>query len=340
MTDNEWSLRSLLGLKGRSGFVLLGLLLATIALIMTRNFESTNNRGSVAVAFLLMAPTAVVVVRAERDPLALPLTVLIVALGPALIALTARDMTSDRTIWTSFAYSYVLCLLVVRGRMLWAWCGVALMSCVAAAIGVREGFGADAFASSIAPAGTVAAVSLFAYKMQPTLQSLRALRHESTLRAAAAAMLVAENEERQRQLRRLDSVTRPVLETIARGEELDDSTREECRLLEAQLRDQLRAPELATETIARAARQARGRGVDVSLLAGGALADVSSSVRSTVREVIVDELNAVQTGTAFVRIRPVGRPVVATVLVRDKSTNRRVEIDASGTATVTVEPDE
>src|SRR5690606_40103107 len=109
----------------------------------------------------------------------------------------------------------------------------------------------------------------------------------------------------------LDKVARPILERIAGGADLDPAERRECRLLEAELRDRLRAPELATEEIGRAARVARARGVEVVLLDDGGFADVPDAVREQVVELAVAELTRAESGTVTVRVLPPGRSMLA-----------------------------
>lgn len=340
VTGREWSLPSLLGLRGGSTGVLLGLLLFTMAMIMMRNVETAAHEVPIAVGFAVMAVAAVVVVRMPSDPLPLPLTIVIAALGPVITLATAGDLGSDRTMWTSFAYSYVLCLLAVRGRMWWAWIGVAAMGLAALSVSHDAGFTADALAGAIAPIGTVAAVSVFAVLMQPTLESLRALQQEALVRAAGEAALAGQSEERDRQLARLDAIARPALERIASGDELDLEMREECRLLEAELRDGLRAPQLSTATLSAAARTARSRGVEVALLDDGGLSAVSENVSSTVLRQVAEALDSARIGSITVRILPKGRRIVATLLINESGHDRRTEIDHDGVAQTSIDPAE
>ncbi|MFI6045769.1 hypothetical protein ACIA8C_29365 [Nocardia sp. NPDC051321] len=330
-TDTEFGLRDLLGLRDPAAGLFLLILQATIVLYMVRNFGDSPLVAAVA-ALVLLAAAGVLVLVIPVDPLPLPATIFVAASGPLATALTSFDAEHgwSKQVWTAFASSYVLAVLVLRGRLGAAWLGVGGVAVVIATVGVVNGLRGEVIAGSIVPISTVAGVSLFAVIMRPTQRSLRLLREESTMRAAAEATMAAENGERDRQLARLDKVARPILERIADGVELTATEREQCRLLEAELRDGLRAPQLVTDELSSAARGARSRGVEVVLLDDGGFAGVPRWVRQQVIEAATKELDAANVGSVTVRVLPMGRRILATVLANAPHQDRRTEIDAAG----------
>lgn len=324
-----------MGLEGRAAYVMLTMLLVTMVMIMLRNMDSAANDVPVFAGFALMAVSAVVVVLTPADPLPMWATVFVVVAGPVSAIASIGGLPVDRFVWSTFAYSYVLSLLSVRGRLLAAWVGVASITTTTVVIAFAGNTSGAGVTGAIAPIGTVAAVSVFAVRMRPTLRSLHLLSDAATTRAVAEATVAAQNEERDRQLARLSEVARPLLERIASGQELSAADRTECRLREAELRDGLRAPQLAA--LATPARGARGRGVEVQLLDDGGLDGVPASVRSIVLFAAAAELDAVAEGTITVRVLPKGRRVLATVLVSGRSGDRRTEIASDGTVLTTAE---
>lgn len=330
--DADFGLRELLGLRDGAAWLFLLAFEAIIVLYMVRNFaESPPLPALLALVVLLGAGLLVVII--PVDPLPLPATVPIVLAGPAAAALTLVGLDDDggsRQVTTTFAASYVLAVLVLRGRLGAAWIGVGATAAVVVTVGLVQGLSGGAIVGTMVPIATVAGVSLFAVVMRPTQRSLRTLREEATLRAAAEATLAAENGERQRQLARLDRLARPMLDRIAAGGPLDAAEREECRLLEAELRDGLRAPQLMTDELSAAARGARSRGVEVVLLDDGGFAGVPQWVRERVVDAAARELDAANTGAVTVRVLPMGRRVLATVLATGGAEDRRTEIDAAG----------
>ncbi|WP_040791193.1 hypothetical protein [Nocardia paucivorans] len=329
-------LRDLLGLRGRAGWLFLAVLELTILLYMIRNFSVGEPIPS-AIGLVLLMAAGIVVLLIPGDPLPWPATGYIVVAGPVAIALTTPEEVTGESgqTWTVFAASYVLAVLVLRNRMGAAWLGVGGAATVLGLLATFSTVAVRSLVASIVPVATVAGVSMCVVILRPTQRSLRLLQEEAALRAAAEAALAAESGERLRQLARLDKVARPMLERIARGAELTAADREQCRLLEAELRDGLRAPQLATNELAAAAREARARGVEVVLLDDGGFAAVSDQVRRQVIEVAVRELDAAESGSVTVRVLPVGRRIVATVLADTVATSRRTEIDAGGTVVVT-----
>ncbi|MFI5779825.1 hypothetical protein [Nocardia sp. NPDC051570] len=335
-TDPRFGFRDLLGLRGGMAWLFLVILELTIALYMVGNLASAPPAAALTGLAVLGTAGALVLV-VPVDPLPLTVTAFVAASAPVAAALTMSGLSSERAhhvLWTTFASSYVLAVLVLRGRMGWAWLGVAGVAGVIAIWGARTGQSASTIVAPIVPIGTVVAISAFALIMRPTQHSLRRLREEATIRAAAEATMAAADGERIRQLARLDRVARPILERIAEGAALSVVEREECRLLEAELRDGLRAPQLVTDELSGAARGARARGVEVVLLDDGGFAGVPPWVRQRVIDAATRELDAANTGAVTVRVLPLRRRVLATVLAHAPDHDRRTEIDTEGAVTV------
>lgn len=334
--EADFGLRELLGLRGGTVWLFLVLLELTIVLYMVRNLDIAEPLPAVTALIVMVLAGALVLV-VPGDPLPCPVTIFVALAGPVATALTTANLSVPRAhhmVWTTFAISYLLAVLVLRGRMASAWAGVAGVGVVIAIDGARAWLTPGAIVAAFVPIGTVIAISVFALIMRPTQRSLRQLREESTAQAAAEATMAAANAERVRQLARLDRVARPILERIAEGAALSVAEREQCRLLEAELRDGLRAPHLVTEELSGAARGARARGVEVVLLDDGGFTDAPQWLRERVIEAATRELDAANDGTVTVRILPPGRRVLATVLAQARESDRRTEIDPAGAVTV------
>ncbi|AXK88663.1 hypothetical protein [Nocardia farcinica] len=330
----DTGLRELLGLHGRSAWYFLAILQATLGLYSVHNFGTVRPLPTL-VALVLIAAAGAVVVLVEDEPLPWRATWFVLVAAIAATTLTRLFPRPDREVTpaTVFAASYVLAMLVLRGRLGAAWGGVAGLALAVAAADLA---GVESvFSAADVPTLTVAAVTVGVAVMRPTQRSLRVLREEATMRAAAEATMAAENAERDRQLAELDEKARPMLERIAAGADLDAAEREQCRLLEAGLRDRLRAPQLVTEELSAAAWQARARGADVVLLDDGGFTGVPATVRDQVIRTAVEELNTVDAAAVTVRVLPPGRRALATILVDGPTASRRTEIDPTGRITVT-----
>jgi hypothetical protein len=136
----------------------------------------------------------------------------------------------------------------------------------------------------------------------------------------SAARLAREDARRLAQTewtKELERATRPMLETIAAGQ-LSENDRNDCILLEARLRDQIRGRALATPEVLRAARAARARGTRVDIFddRGAAL---PSAVLQEASAKLAAALNRASGGSIKGRALPAGSGTAVTILAYDES---------------------
>ncbi|MBB5911885.1 signal transduction histidine kinase [Nocardia transvalensis] len=334
----RWDLRGLLGLRGAQGALVTAVLLATIASMSVSNIRSIpGHQTGILVAYAAIAVAAVVTLAIDTDPFPWPVAAAVAAVGPVSAALAYDHVGPEQVhefVWTIYAFSVVLCFLAVRGRSGYATASIVAATLVAV---FALGLGVRGVALSMTPLIIVVAGTLMAAIARSNLRALRQLADESAARAAAQATLRAQGEERARQLERLDERARPMLERIAAGDGLTEAERHESRVLEAELRDSLRAPTLTTGGLVAATRGARSRGVEVLLLDDGGLADAPEALTATVLEEVAQQLDKANAGTITVRILPRGRHVLATILVDAPDEMRRIEIGHDGTTRTLVD---
>ncbi|MEU1525675.1 hypothetical protein ABZ413_26125 [Nocardia rhamnosiphila] len=329
--DGDTELRALLGMRGRAGWFFLAGLATTIALHMLPTFRAVPLAQAVPASAAMLAG-AVIVALVPGEPLPWPATGTVLLIGLAAVVSTNLNFHDGavRGQWAAFAFSYVLAVLALRGRIGAAWAGAAAVAATLAVLEIALDVGIGSLVMPILALCAVAGTSVCALILRPTQRSLRVLHEDAAMRAAAEATMAAEHAERVRQLARLDRVARPLLERIARGAELSAAEREQCRLLEAELRDSLRAPQLVTDQLIGAARGARSRGVEVLLLDDGGFAQASAADREKVVRIAIEALAAATAGAVTVRVLPAGRRLLATVLVSAGGDDRRTDIAASG----------
>jgi hypothetical protein len=211
--------------------------------------------------------------------------------------------------------------------------GFALGMVVSVAV-VPEAIGPEMwFRNSTPDLGVVLAGIVFSRFVRDAARRLGALRSRVERVHAQSAATVAQSTERALQSVRVDPQARDLLAVMASGRGLTGAERERCRLVEARLRDRIRAPGLDEPRVAQAVWDARVRGVSVSLLDDRgaprstdaeypepAVARVLDTVCSVLPEVASDAV-------VTVRLHPRGRSIAATVVVRDLSGVRRIEFD-------------
>ena len=180
--------------------------------------------------------------------------------------------------------------------------------------------------------GPLGIATVLAIVLRPAAALVFALRAESTRRVAAESAAAAALEERSEQLLRLDVIARGLLERIGSGVALTESERVDCALLEARLRDRLRAPEFDEPSVSDPVDAARRRGVQVDLIDDQGMADASDGARNRLRTAVAAAVRDAAGGAVRVRILPPGRAHAASILVRDETSVQRTEYDADGYA--------
>ncbi|BDZ48217.1 hypothetical protein GCM10025867_04580 [Frondihabitans sucicola] len=234
--------------------------------------------------------------------------------------------------WGWGAVTFVLFLLTLRGRPAWAWIGFGIMTLLTLVWSVQVGRGVGGgIGFVLRSAVLVLVVWLFSILLSRTRVSIRRLQRAELGRVRAEAASSAALEEQNSRLDQLRAVSIPALQRILSAEVLTEEDRRSFTLVEAALRDQLRASNLATASVAEAATRARSRGVDVSLLDDRAGADVPPVVRERIEAALLEHLDAATSGRIVARLLPDGRDSIATVLASDGEETTRVVIseDAS-----------
>lgn len=288
-----------------------------------------------ALAVLVCVGAGWTLVLSDGDPMPLPQACALSCTGAvscgAVFMVAPVPVTNPAQLWTFGMSTIIFTLMCVRGRVGLAWVGVVLMLGVSMVWASLTGQGILlGFSISIINVAPVVMATFFALTLRPLAASIFELRRQSTRRIAEESAASALLEERDAQLDRLDELARPLLERIASGVELSSEGRLACALLEARLRDGLRAPGLQQNSIVEAARAARERGVEVVLLDDYGLAQSESAARERLTSAMVAELESLSSGTVTMRILPPGRRLMATILVDAGDGIRRLEFGHDG----------
>ena len=275
-------------------------------------------------AFILLSVAAIVVTGDAVDPMPLTRTVGVLLLCTVAAGLMYFHIPSGHVgpfaHWHVGAITQLLVVLVVRGRTGYAWAGYALMAIGSVAFALNTGVTVgDGLNLVSRHAGTLLAGTLFSVGLRHSARNLDALYLDRAKREALVAQTGATVSERQAQLSRLDSLARPSLERLTRTDALTHLQREEFLLIEASLRDAIRARCLFVEPIIGATRAARSRGVQVVLLDDSG--DRSSPSVGNTAVIVVAELDRLSNGRLTVRLLPLGRPEFATIIVETTVNN-------------------
>lgn len=307
---------SLLKLHGPHASIILVLFLLAQALLAFAGGGQPDHTGVAVLAFVPFAIAAIWVVQPAPDPLPglwcagiLGLCALTVTVLSAQPALAGSPVYST---WHLGAVTTVLFMLILRGRVLYGWLGYVGMVAATLLWAIAGGLGAMAGVELLVRhAATLVVGTAIYFGLLGTAKRITAINRRALAEAAADATSQAAEEERVAQLARLDDMARPMMELVARGQQLSDAERRDCLLIEASLRDIVRGRALAMPHVLSAARAARERGVEVTLLDDSAAAGSATAVA----ELLARELATIDSGSVTARLQPAGRSELATIVI-------------------------
>lgn len=339
-SGNE-DVRDLLGMRTRGAWLIVAAYITAIVIVTAATMRSFTSAWPAVLGALTLIAATVALMIVPGDPLPVWPTVALTAAGPLACALvlsvTPAVLDSSLQTWIHGAGTTIYCYLNVRGRRIAPWIGFLGMVAVFAVWSIRTGHGVGYGTSLVViDAAPLTMAALLSFTLRPTAKAVFSLRNQTTERIAELSAQTAAAQERSRQIRHLDTLARPLMARIASGDALTMAERNQCALLEAHLRDRLRAPILSTLDLDDAAYHARTRGVEVVFLDDSGATGPDPAVVDTVHAVASDALNDARSGTVCVRMWPPGRSIVASVVSIDDSGSVRAEIEASGTVQRTI----
>ena len=285
-----------------------------------------------ALSFIALLPPAVLLLKAWPDAL-LPrwvaqLTVVVIAavnflVLPQIITTGWPGYAS----WCTGAGSDLSRGLLMRGRPVYAWAGSAATTLATAYWVISTG----------RPLFMIFTYMLGHYF---TLVSWHGVAHLSTRATTQIAATQRETARLQAQQRaheeadrimtsRMASVRQrvtPLLTQIADGKAPTPKLRSQAYLLEAELRDEIRAPFFTGTSIVTSAQAARRRGTEVILLDDSGDTTIDDQVRTNAVNYVTKLLDLTQSNRVVIRLNPPRRPTLLTIVTDDT----RYRLDRQG----------
>lgn len=327
------SLTEVVGTRSAAAYALAFTFLAVEAAWPFEDLRPGMAGPGYAAALLALACGAVLLLSATADPLprrraAAVALAGIVASAASLAALPLPHDYRVNALWPWSAATILLCFLAIRGAVAAAWAGqLALLA-------LHLGW--------LAAAGTtinhfphlaqwqllnLLGATLYAIVLRRQVRVMNTMRAQTVNLAAHHAEAQARLRERDAQLAYVRAAAWPLLERVHTDGCLDRDGQARALLVEARLRDRIRARALATEAVLDAAEAARSRGVEVALLDDGGLDGADNTLREDVTHTVRHHLAQAQAGTVTARVLPPGRAAVCTIVHTCGDT--RVEIPAA-----------
>ena len=273
MTMSDAQLRddgTLLRFAGWPGWTLLGSFVGVNLVIAVLAGGPAMRDGHGLATLALLTVAAALAVLPKRHPLDLwrVLTIIgLIVVGTLLMLEQVRTSGAGGFLnWNYNASNFILFGVAMRGRIGWAWIGLAVV-CVITGTWSLIATSAlwQAFYLIYGEVGALLAGTFFAVVLRTAANRVMTLQSVRRQRVGEEHLRAESERERAVQLALVRQRVIPVLTTIAAGP-VSSAQRQEHRLLEAVLRDEIRGARLAVEPLTSAVRAARGRGIDVVLL--------------------------------------------------------------------------
>ena len=334
-TKPPGDIRALLGMHTVAARILVGVYAVAITIITIETRRGLSVFWPSLLSLLVLIAATIVLIAAPGDPLPWPATVSLSAAGPLAAVLTLSvvpvPLAMPLQAWTHGGATTIYCFMCVRGRVGSAWAGmVATMAVYVVWAHLTDQGVLSGFVTTVIDLGPLGMATVLSYTLRPNAKLTFELRAAAERQIADEAAAAAALEERDQRLGLLNELARPLLERIVDETPLNAAEKLSCELLEAHLRDRLRAPALIEPAINELVRDARIRGVDVDLIDDHGMEDADDQVREAILRAVADALRTVDCGAVRVRILPPGRPTIASILVRSEDDVRRVDYDHRG----------
>jgi hypothetical protein len=290
---------------------------AVSAVLGFYSYEDPALAATAIAVYLLASLTSVFYYRSRKMPIWLAVVNLLVAITIPQMVHAAIDSaaTGSQSSWFVTGVGALMAVTAIRGQPAISWAGTAIM---ALDVLVWGGI-SDLFDTGLAGAlALVVAANAISYSLdQSEIETEQYLQKAIKIQAMSAAES-ATRQERSRRLSETLEVAYPLLNKISRGE-IDEKSRQEAKILEAQLRDGIRGRNLINEKLKASIYAARQRGVEVTVLDEGGLDAISDLARDEIRNRLATELDQVVDGRVTIRA-PHGSKTSATFVASRSGT--------------------
>lgn len=284
---------------------LFGLIFGLFHAVLGVLWIGENQHPGVVLAALIAYLGVLIPSIAVGDSRAMPrwmaLINLVVCAGIPLAINSQLDPThlSDYSTWYVLGVGTILGATAVRGQRVIAWLGLLIL------IGEIAAWGG---VSSLASTGLPGVLSLMvtghavSIGVERAVRAAKALNDKAIETATESAALESASQVRSRLMEQTLKSAMPALNLIAAlGGRLNQTQREEARLLEAALRDEIRGASLLNDEVRQAIKEARIRGVEVLVLDEGGLQDLPESQVDDLLARVARSVKLVESGRLTIR---------------------------------------
>jgi hypothetical protein len=234
------------------------------------------------------------------------------------------DAENGYATWYVAAVGTLMTIAAARRQLVVAWLGV-----IALAVQTVVWAGPMSL-GSLGVIGSIVWVAIAHMLTSALAAAARETRRYAQAEREAAAWQAAQDAhlfEGRMRLAQTNRIAAPMLRRIAdRGGNLTEAQRQECRMLEAAIRDEIRGRMLLTDAVRTDVQLARERGSIVTLLDEGGIDDLDEPSRDRVLSRLAEAVAASRADRIIARTAAEGSPVAVTVVgLREPETGTHSE---------------
>ncbi len=224
----------------------------------------------------------------------------------------SRPLAAGDMDWRLRAAGGLLVLTMVRRQVVLAWIGTAL---VVAQTAVWSGVGSLVGGGAVSMALCVAAAYVAVRSFSRALRDIRQFGRAEQEAVEWQAAQDAHHFERQVRLRQTSRVALPMLRHIVDVQcDLDEAAKQECRVLEQTIRDEIRGRRLLNDAVRDQVIAHRRRGAFVQMLDDGGLDDVDPALMEPVLDRVAEAISGIHSDRIIIRTAPKGSDKAVTVV--------------------------
>jgi hypothetical protein len=222
------------------------------------------------------------------------------------------DAENGYATWYVAAVGTLMTIAAARRQLLVAWLGVIALAVQSVVWAGPMSLG------TLGVIGSIVWVAIAHMLTSALAAAARETRRYAQAEREAAAWQAAQDAhlfEGRMRLAQTNRIAAPMLRRIAdRDGDLTEAQRQECRMLEAAIRDEIRGRMLLTDAVRTEVQLARERGSIVTLLDEGGIDDLDEPSRDRVLSRLAEAVAASRADRIIARTAAEGSPVAVTVV--------------------------
>lgn len=223
------------------------------------------------------------------------------------------SLSGNYLVWFVGGIETLMAITVIRNRVWLGWAGLAVLVLQAYLWGGIAVIGPLGIVGAIVIVTAATAVSR---GLQSTALEAQLLSQAANESAANTAKALASRAERKIRIEGALRAAQPVLQRIIDlNGKLSEADQYELQLTESALRDEVYGKNLMDDGVRIAARDARRRGVEVTIVDEGGMDEAATEVASGIRTSIAKAIESASAGTVAIR-SPKGENFMVSVVVQ------------------------